>query len=132
MIRNRPVTSPWLRRAQQGQLAALGQVQIIDQRAHGESAAPRDPAAYPEDVMALDMAAVLPALGLGSFDLVGYSMGARLAAILLERVARLRELGFDPPEVRLLGSGASSPVSGAAHSGVKARTRSTSASKPKV
>lgn len=51
-----------------------------DLRAHGRSAAPHDPDAYPNDVLAKDVAAVADALGLTDFDLVGFSLGARTAA----------------------------------------------------
>jgi pimeloyl-ACP methyl ester carboxylesterase len=48
-----------------------------DLRAHGQSAAPHDPAAYPGDVLAMDLAALVAALGLTDFDLAGFSLGAR-------------------------------------------------------
>jgi pimeloyl-ACP methyl ester carboxylesterase len=48
-----------------------------DLRAHGQSAAPHDPAAYPDDVLAKDLAALFEALGLDDFDLAGFSLGAR-------------------------------------------------------
>ncbi len=38
----------------------------------------RDPGAYPADVALLDIEAVLALLDLGSIDLVGYSLGARV------------------------------------------------------
>lgn len=46
-------------------------------RGHGASAAPYDPAAYPPDVLALDGAALVAALGLTDYNLGGYSLGAR-------------------------------------------------------
>lgn len=79
-----------------GHAAAITQagfhVVMIDARAHGRSAAPHDPAAYPRDVMALDTQAVLRALGVSDFDLVGYSMGSRLAINLIGLGARPRRL----------------------------------------
>ncbi len=48
-----------------------------DLRAHGDSEAPHDPAAYPPDVLARDVAALVGALGLEDFDLVGFSLGSR-------------------------------------------------------
>ena len=51
-----------------------------DLRAHGESSAPHDPAAYPRDVLRQDVSALVEALRLGEFDLVGFSLGARTAA----------------------------------------------------
>ena len=51
-----------------------------DLRAHGDSAKPHDPAAYPPGVLVRDAAAVVEALGLAEFDLAGFSLGARTAA----------------------------------------------------
>lgn len=48
-----------------------------DLRAHGLSEAPHDPAAYPDDVLAKDLAALIAHLGLADFDLCGFSLGAR-------------------------------------------------------
>lgn len=48
-----------------------------DLRAHGESASPHDPAAYPDDVLARDLAALIGHLGLTDYDLCGFSLGAR-------------------------------------------------------
>lgn len=48
-----------------------------DLRGHGESAAPTDPAAWPQDVLAKDQTALVAHLGLSDYDLVGYSLGAR-------------------------------------------------------
>lgn len=48
-----------------------------DLRGHGDSAKPHDPAAWPNDVLALDLIALVKELGLTDFDLVGFSMGSR-------------------------------------------------------
>ena len=48
-----------------------------DLRAHGMSEAPHDPAAYPDDVLAKDLAALVARLGLEDYDLCGFSLGAR-------------------------------------------------------
>lgn len=48
-----------------------------DLRAHGQSDAPHDPAAYPDDVLAKDLAALVAYLGLTDYDLCGFSLGAR-------------------------------------------------------
>lgn len=48
-----------------------------DLRAHGLSEAPHDPAAYPDDVLAKDLAALVAHLGLTDYDLCGFSLGAR-------------------------------------------------------
>jgi len=70
----------WLRFGHAGLLAEAGFEAIMpDLRAHGKSAAPHDPAAYPSDVLARDAIAVAEALGLEDFDLVGFSLGARTA-----------------------------------------------------
>ncbi|MCW2381890.1 MULTISPECIES: alpha/beta fold hydrolase [unclassified Sphingobium] len=65
---------------------------MIDQRVHGCSDAPTDADAYPQDVMLLDMEAVIGALGVTQFDLVGYSMGARLCLGLIDRGMTPRQL----------------------------------------
>ncbi len=65
----------------------------LDNRGHGESGKPHDPAAYPPDVMAQDVLALMDHLGLARADVMGYSMGARISAHLAlahpERVRRL-------------------------------------------
>ena len=48
-----------------------------DLRAHGASAAPHDPAAYPRDVLLRDLAALVEHLRLEDYDLGGFSLGAR-------------------------------------------------------
>ena len=50
---------------------------VADLRAHGDSAAPHDPAAYPDDILARDTAELIAHLGLDDFDLVGFSLGSR-------------------------------------------------------
>lgn len=51
----------------------------LDQRGHGQSAKPHDPQAYARDAMAADVLGLLDELGVGRFDLIGYSMGTRTA-----------------------------------------------------
>ncbi len=53
------------------------QVILPDLRAHGDSDVPTDPAAYPADVLARDLAEIVNHLGLTDYDLVGYSLGSR-------------------------------------------------------
>lgn len=53
-----------------------------DMRGHGASTKFYDPAAYHTSVMADDVRALLDHLGLGWADILGYSMGARIAAFL--------------------------------------------------
>jgi pimeloyl-ACP methyl ester carboxylesterase len=71
----------WIRFGHAEKLAEAGFEAIMpDLRAHGESAAPHDPAAYPPDVLVRDLTAVTGALIEGEFDLAGFSLGARTAA----------------------------------------------------
>ncbi|MCA6332018.1 MAG: alpha/beta fold hydrolase [Phenylobacterium sp.] len=51
----------------------------LDQRGHGESAKPHDPALYGRAAMAGDVLALMDHLGAARADLFGYSMGARTA-----------------------------------------------------
>ena len=81
----------WLRFGEAAAVAAAGfRVIMPDFRAHGASAAPHEPAAYPPDVLALDIEALVAHLGLTGFDLGGYSLGARTAVRLLARGMRPR------------------------------------------
>jgi pimeloyl-ACP methyl ester carboxylesterase len=52
----------------------------LDDRGHGESTKLYDPAAYHSERMAGDVLALLDHLGIATADLMGYSMGARIAA----------------------------------------------------
>jgi pimeloyl-ACP methyl ester carboxylesterase len=52
---------------------------VADLRAHGDSEAPHDPAAYPDDVLARDVRELIAHMELETFDLVGFSLGARTA-----------------------------------------------------
>jgi pimeloyl-ACP methyl ester carboxylesterase len=61
-----------------------------DCRGHGQSAAPNDLAAWPPDVMAADVEALIGELRLTDYDLAGYSMGGRTAARVMVRGARPR------------------------------------------
>ncbi|GAB3148392.1 alpha/beta fold hydrolase [Amycolatopsis stemonae] len=79
----------WLGPAQD--LVAKGRrVVLPDLRGHGDSGHPHDPAAYPSDVLADDGFALLEHLGLGDYDLGGYSFGGRVVLRLLARGARPR------------------------------------------
>lgn len=73
----------WIKFGHAAKLAEAGfDVIMPDLRAHGDSAKPHDPAAYPEDVLVKDVFALADGLGLapGAFDLVGFSLGARTSA----------------------------------------------------
>ncbi|WP_309621761.1 alpha/beta fold hydrolase [Novosphingobium sp.] len=68
----------WIKFGQAEMLAAAGfECLMPDLRAHGASDAPHDPAAYTDDVLAKDLAALIAHLGLTDFDLCGFSLGAR-------------------------------------------------------
>ena len=89
----------WLRYGHAARIAETGhEAVMLDLRAHGQSAAPHDPAAYPADVALLDIEAVLAALDLGPIDLVGYSLGSRLSVQLVAR-------GLKPQRLVLAGMG---------------------------
>ena len=71
----------WLRFGHAALLAEAGFACLMpDLRAHGDSAAPHQPEAYPQGVLTQDLAAVVNAMGLEDYDLVGFSLGARTAA----------------------------------------------------
>lgn len=61
---------------------------LPDLRGHGASARPHRAAAYPPDVLAEDGLALVEALGLDVYDLVGYSLGGRVVLRMLVRGAR--------------------------------------------
>ncbi|WP_374405367.1 alpha/beta fold hydrolase [Pelagerythrobacter sp.] len=63
-----------------------------DLRAHGASAKPHDASGYPQGVLARDAAALVEALGLEDYDLVGFSLGARTAARAVIEGLRPRRL----------------------------------------
>lgn len=70
----------WIKYGTARRLAEAGFACIMpDLRAHGQSAAPHDPASYPREVLARDLAALVSALGLTDYDLGGFSLGARTA-----------------------------------------------------
>jgi pimeloyl-ACP methyl ester carboxylesterase len=77
-------------------LVAAGRVVVaVDTRGHGASDKPHDPAAYAGDTMVRDAQAVLDDVGIGapgSVDVVGYSMGALVAARLAAVEPRVRAL----------------------------------------
>jgi pimeloyl-ACP methyl ester carboxylesterase len=65
----------WLTRAGRRAIA-------IDNRGHGESTKLYEPAAYHSATMAEDVRALLDHLALARADIMGYSMGARIAAFM--------------------------------------------------
>ncbi|MFM6830705.1 MAG: alpha/beta fold hydrolase [Novosphingobium sp.] len=71
----------WIKFGTAAKLAEAGfECLMPDLRVHGQSAAPRDPAAYPQDVLVRDLEALVAHLGLTDFDLVGFSLGSRTSA----------------------------------------------------
>lgn len=91
----------WIAPGIAAQLVASGrQVIVPDFRGHGLSDKPQDPAAYPKDCLAQDIEAVVAALELHGCDIAGYSLGARMAARLVDR-------GHRPAKLALCGMGLS-------------------------
>ena len=89
----------WIKFGHAAKLAEAGFEAIMpDLRAHGDSGAPHDPSAYPAGVLARDVVAVIEALDLENFDLVGFSLGARTAVSAV--VA-----GVEPRRLVLAGMG---------------------------
>ncbi len=68
----------WIKWGHAATIAEAGfEVIMPDLRVHGASGKPHDPAAYPGDVLAKDLAALVAALGLVDYDLGGFSLGSR-------------------------------------------------------
>jgi pimeloyl-ACP methyl ester carboxylesterase len=83
----------WIKFGTAAQLAAAGfECLMPDLRAHGTSAAPHDPVAYPADVLVRDLDALIAHLGLADYDLVGFSLGSRTSARAVIAGARPRRL----------------------------------------
>ena len=64
-------------------VAAGHRVVALDCRGHGESDKPHDPAAYDVAAMTGDVVRLMDHLGIDRADVMGYSMGGRLATALL-------------------------------------------------
>lgn len=65
----------------------------MDVRGHGESATPHEPEKYRLAALAADAANLVDHLGLGRVDVMGYSMGGRIAVILtLDHPGKVRSL----------------------------------------
>lgn len=89
----------WIRFGHAARLVHAGFECIMpDLRAHGHSAKPHDPAAYPPDVLVRDAKALVGHLGLTDFDLAGFSLGARTAV-------RCVLTGLAPGKLVLAGMG---------------------------
>ncbi len=75
----------------------------LDNRGHGQSTKLYDPARYHSAIMAEDVRALMDHLGLERADLMGYSMGARIAAFLaLAHPRRVRTLIMGGLGIRLV------------------------------
>jgi pimeloyl-ACP methyl ester carboxylesterase len=57
----------------------------LDNRGHGQSSKLYEDAAYHTDIMAGDVAALIEHLKLGRADVMGYSLGSRICAVLTAR-----------------------------------------------
>lgn len=74
----------WIKFGHAATLAEAGcRVIMPDLRAHGQSEAPHDASAYPQDVLIKDALALIEHLALPDCDLGGFSLGARTTAKLL-------------------------------------------------
>lgn len=75
----------------------------FDNRGHGASSKLTDPTAYHSATMAEDVQALLDHLGIDRADVIGYSMGARIAAFLaMKNPARVRRVVFGGLGFRLV------------------------------
>lgn len=86
----------WIKYGHAARLVEAGfEVVMPDLRAHGQSDASHDPAAYPEDVLVKDALAVVAGLDLKDYDLGGFSLGARTSvrAVLAGLTPRRLVLG---------------------------------------
>ncbi len=95
--------------------AAGRRVIALDNRGHGDSGKPYDPAAYPAPIMAEDARRLLDHLEVGDADVVGYSMGARITAFLaLSHPRRVRRAVFSGlGDGMVKGVGRSEPIAAA-------------------
>jgi pimeloyl-ACP methyl ester carboxylesterase len=86
-------TVNWIRFGHAARLVDAGfRVIMPDLRAHGDSAAPHDPAHYPDDVLAADLEDLVAHFALEDFDLVGFSLGSRTSVRAVVRGMRPRRL----------------------------------------
>ena len=89
----------WIKFGHAERIAREGfRVIMTDQRAHGASGAPHDPAKYPKHVLVRDLEELIVKLGLTDFDLCGFSLGSR---VTLDAVGR----GLRPRRAILSGTG---------------------------
>ena len=106
----------WVSTSWTADLEAAGRrVIAFDNRGHGESGKPHDPESYRTPLMAEDARRLLDHLGIGKADVIGYSMGARIAAFLaLAHPERVRSAVFGGlGEGMVKGVGPSEPIAAA-------------------
>jgi pimeloyl-ACP methyl ester carboxylesterase len=81
-------------------------VVAFDNRGHGESAKLYDPAAYEIAVMASDITALMDHLNIERADVMGYSLGSRMTAVLARsKPERLRSAIFGGIGIGLIEGG---------------------------
>jgi pimeloyl-ACP methyl ester carboxylesterase len=84
---------------------ARRRVIALDNRGHGQSSKLYEPAAYHSVRMAEDVRALLDHLAIGRADVMGYSMGARICALLaIEHGERVRSAVFGGLGIHLVRS----------------------------
>ncbi|MBV7255502.1 alpha/beta hydrolase [Pacificimonas sp. WHA3] len=72
----------WVRFGTAAALAAAGfHCHMLDLRGHGQSEAPSDLAKWPPNILARDAADWVRHLGVGDYDLAGFSLGARTSVL---------------------------------------------------
>ena len=88
----------WVETGVCGALLRKGRrVIILDARGHGESAKPHHAHSYCDRAMSRDVNALAAHLGLDDYDLMGYSMGAKVAvetALVFGNIRKLVLVGF--------------------------------------
>jgi pimeloyl-ACP methyl ester carboxylesterase len=78
----------------------------LDNRGHGDSAKLYDPAAYEIGIMAGDVTALMDHLNIERADIMGYSLGSRMTAVLARKEpARLRSAIFGGIGIGLIEGG---------------------------
>jgi pimeloyl-ACP methyl ester carboxylesterase len=94
----------WVHTGWVAMLARAGwRVIALDNRGHGQSSKLYDPAAYHSASMAEDVRALLDRLAIERADVMGYSMGARIAAFLtVKHPARVRAVILGGLGIRLV------------------------------
>jgi pimeloyl-ACP methyl ester carboxylesterase len=102
----------WLLPGWVGSLTRAGRrVIALDNRGHGKSSKFYEPAAYATDLMADDVRVLLDALKIDRADIMGYSMGARIAAFMaLDHPQRVRSAILGGLGIRLVDGIGLSPT----------------------